>query len=467
MENNRKEDNSITLSDILRVVWKNIILICSVTAVVTVAVIVYVFGFVKETFKAETSVLVAVDNSVTSEQGEIKYNIDYSNTLRVVSTVGNEMIYSDYVIDKVNAKFPELSKDTLRANTKASVSTSSYVVTITYVDGDKDRAVKVANEISSVLEEYVDSNEAVKAFKLKVSTTNKAEKAVHNSPNEKLYIIVAFIGGLVLSLVIVFLKEFMSSKFKTKDEVESVLNKDVIGVLPNIVKGKAENELVPAPKTIQEFEPYNKLLSAIEYYNLENPYKAIMFTSTGEDELKTTTIFKLAYTITNNEKKVIILDLDIRKPVIHKYFNVPKKDGVVDYLKGNLKKEEIIKHTESGVDIITGGENIINPIVLLKNEKLAELIKELKEEYDYILVDTPPATGITDATLVSSFVDGVVYNVAMNQARKKVAKETIKQLETAGAKIIGVNITKAEIGRSNYYYQYYNYNYGNDEKENA
>ena len=72
MENNRKEDKSITLSDILRVVWKNIILICSVTAVVTVAVIVYVFGFVKETFKAETSVLVAVDNSVTSEQGEIK-----------------------------------------------------------------------------------------------------------------------------------------------------------------------------------------------------------------------------------------------------------------------------------------------------------------------------------------------------------------------------------------------------------
>ncbi len=469
MNNNVNNDaNAITLSDIIRVVWKNIILICSITVVVTVAVIIYVFGFVKPTYKATSDVLVAVSTTSTTD------SVDYTNTLRVVSTVGNEMVSSDFVVEKVaannfdvsTAEKLEAAKKTIRSNIKTSVSTTSYVVSITYIDTDQKRAVKIVNEIADALNEYVALDETVQAFKLNASKMNRAaDTATYNSPNKKLYVIVAFLGGLVLSLVVVFVKEFMSTKFKTKEEIEAVLGKDIIGVLPDI-KTKDPEELVPAPKTIQEFEPYNRLLSAIEYYNIENPYKSIMFTSTGEDELKTTTIFKLAHTIVNNEKKVVVLDLDIRKPVIHKYFNVQKKAGLVDYLKGELKKEDIIKHTESGVDVITAGENILNPIIILKNEKLKEFIEELKETYDYVLIDTPPATGITDAVLIAPNVDGIVYNVAMNQASKKISKETVKTLETAGGKIIGINITKAKFGRTDYYYQYY-YNYGASKEEKA
>lgn len=460
MNNNVNNDNNaITLSDIIRVVWKNIILICCVTVAVTVACIVYVFGFVKPTYIATSDVIVAVDSS------QYKDTTDYTNALRVVSTVGNELVPSDYVVKNVAAKHSDLTADTIRKNIKISVSTTSYVISISYVDTNQERAVSVVNDIAGALEEYVDNDEALKAFKMRVSTVNSAEKASYNSPNKKLYVIVAFLGGLVLSLVVVFVKEFMSTKFKTKDEVEYVLGKDIIGVLPDTVRGKQEEELAPAPKTIQEFEPYNRLLSAIEYYNIDNPYRTIMFTSTGEDELKTTTIFKLAHTIVNNEKKVVILDLDIRKPVIHKYFNVQKKDGLVDYFKGDLKYEDIVKHTEAGVDVITAGENILNPIILLKNAKLKDFIEDLKKNYDFVLIDTPPATGITDAVLIAPNVDGVVYNVAMNQAKKKFAKETIKTLETAGAKIIGINITKARFGRTDYYYQYYNYGSKPDIKE--
>lgn len=454
-----KEENSITLSDILRVVWKNIILICSITVVAVVGCIIYVFGFVTPTYKATSEIIVAVESKSETS------TVDYTNTLKIVSTVGNELVKSDYVLEKVVDKHKDLTKEKIASNITSSVSTTSYVVSITYVDTDEKRAVSVVNDLANALNEYVTIDESVQAFKLKTSTINIADKSVYNSPNKKLYVLVAFLAGLVISLVVVFIKEFMSTKFKTKDEIEQILGKDIIGVLPNVVKGKAQNELVPAPKTIQEFEPYNRLLTAIEYYNIDNPYKAIMFTSTGEDELKSTTIFKLAYTLVNNNKKVLVLDLDIRKPILHKYFNQVKTNGVVDYLKGDLTLEEIIKHTEAGVDLVTSGENIINPIVLLKNEKLKDLVEELKTKYDYILVDAPPATGITDATLISSFIDGVVYNVAINQAKKKLAKETIKQLENAGAKIIGINITKVEMKRSDYYYQYYYYNYGEDKKE--
>ncbi len=470
MNNNVNNDNNaITLSDIIRVIWKNVILICCVTVAVTVACIVYVFGFVKPTYKATSDVLVAVSSSSTTTD-----TVDYTNTLRVVSTVGNEMVTSDFVVKKVAQKegngFDVSTEEKLnaaikkiRANTKTSVSTTSYVVSITYIDENEKRAVSIANDLANYLTEYVDSDTTVQVFKLNVSTMNEAKEASYNAPNKKLYVIVAFLGGLVLSLVVVFIKEFMSNKFKTKDEVEYILKKDVIGVLPD--SGKTNDELVPAPKTIHEFEPYNRLLSAIEYYNIENPYKSIMFTSTGEDELKSTTIFKMAHTLVNNEKKVVVVDLDIRKPVMHRYFNVQKKNGLVDYFKGDSKLEDIVKHADCGVDVITAGENIMNPIILLKNAKLKDFIDELKKTYDFVLVDTPPAAGLADSALISSYVDGVVYNVAINQTNKKVAKETVKSLETAGANIIGINITKAKFGRVDYYYRYYNYGETKEEKK--
>ena len=296
MNNNVNNDNNaITLSDIIRVIWKNVILICCVTVAVTVACIVYVFGFVKPTYKATSDVLVAVSTSSTTD------SVDYTNTLRVVSTVGNEMVTSDFVASKVAKDNFDVSTEEklnsavkkIRANTKATVSTTSYVVSITYVDENEERAVKIVNDLSKYLNEYVDEDTTVQAFKLNVSTMNEAKEASYNAPNKKLYVIVAFLGGLVLSLVIVFIKEFMSNKFKTKDEVEYVLGKDIIGILPDDINAKGDEEFVPAPKTIQEFEPYNRLISAIEYYNIENPYKSLMFTSTGEDELKSTTIFPL------------------------------------------------------------------------------------------------------------------------------------------------------------------------------
>lgn len=457
MNNNVNNDNNaITLSDIIRVIWKNIILICCITVVVTVGCIVYVFGFVKPTYKATNDVVVVVDSS------QYKDTADYTNALRVVSTVGNEFVTSDYVVGKIVENHSDLTAETIRNNIKTTASTTSYVVSITYIDTNQERAVQIVNELASALEEYV-LTEELKAFKMSVSTVNEAKKASYNAPNKKLYVIVAFLGGLVLSLVVVFIKEFMSNKFKTKDEVEYILKKDVIGVLPD--SGKNGDELVPAPKTIHEFEPYNRLISAIEYYNIENPYKSIMFTSTGEDELKSTTIFKMAHTLVNNEKKVVVVDLDIRKPVMHRYFNVQKKNGLVDYFKGDSKLEDIVKHADCGVDVITAGENIMNPIILLKNAKLKDFIDELKKTYDFVLVDTPPAAGLADSVLISSYVDGVVYNVAINQTNKKVAKETVKSLETAGANIIGINITKAKFGRVDYYYRYYNYGETKEEEK--
>ena len=170
-----------------------------------------------------------------------------------------------------------------------------------------------------------------------------------------------------------------------------------------------------------------------------------MFTSSIMEELKTTVCSNFAFTLAHNEKKVLVIDLDTRKPRIHKTFGTSKENGIVEYLDGQIDKETLIKKTDKNVDIITVGKEVVNPITLLESDKLKELIEELKKEYDYIAI-------------ISKFSDAVVFNIAINQGKKKEIKASIHQLMDAKANVIGINITKANIkDKNNYYYYYYEY----------
>lgn len=453
MEENLKKEEGITFSDILRVLWKNIILIGLITAVITIIGAVYTFVIVKPTYKASADIIVAVESGST---------VDTTGTLRITETVA-QTVTTDIVAKQV-AENNELSKYTVIGNTSTSSSTTSYIVTITYVDTDKERCVKVVNELADQTIDVFTNDNTLKKYKASLTQVTTPEKASYNSPNKKLYIIISVIGGLVLACIVVFFKEFMSNKFKTKEEVERVSGLNIIGLMPDN-KENEKNNVVQFPTNVQQFEPYNKLISSIEYYNMGKSYKSLMFTSSLTNELKSTTVANTAYTLVHNEKKVCIVDLDTRKPRIHRIFKISKKEGIVDYFKGELKLEDIIKTTEQGIDIITAGSDIVNPIVLLKNEKLPELINELKEKYDYVLIDTPPVAGLTDAVLISQYSDAVVFNVAMNQVKKKQAKESIKTLQNAKANILGVNITKAQLSKSEYYSYYYYY--GTPDDSNA
>ncbi|MGM9970345.1 MAG: CpsD/CapB family tyrosine-protein kinase [Anaeroplasma sp.] len=209
---------------------------------------------------------------------------------------------------------------------------------------------------------------------------------------------------------------------------------------------------------MQSLEPYNKLATNIKYNNLENPYKAILITSTVMDELKSTICCNLAYSLAINKKKVCVVDLDLRKPVMHKAFKISKENGIVEYVDGSITKEELIKHTESGVDVITAGKNAFNTLVILEHSKLKTLIEELKKEYDYVLLDTTPVVA-TDCLVAAKLADGIIYNIAINTAKKKNIQESIKTVKTIGNTIIGIVVTKAYLDSNDkYYYNYYKSN---------
>lgn len=465
----QNNESSITLSDILRVLRKNGILIGIITVVIFVAGIVYTFGIAKPTYKAtatikvevpivsESSSSAEVGNSVTASLRYVQSVAEYAKSKKIMSAVVDR---NKNIIDNTDALISE---------TTTSYSTSSIFVTITVTDKSGANAVTLVNDIATELSKYSKGSEDTtvtdqEKFYCTIvvsdkASTNADEGFTYAAPNKKLYLIVAFLGGLVLSLVVVFIKEFASNKFKTPEDVQ-ILGYPVLNTLIDDKPKNNNNDKTLVEPSIRNFEPYNRLISNIRFANVDNPYKVIMFTSSIMDELKTTVCSNFAFTAAHNEKKVVIVDLDTRKPRIHKVFGIAKENGIVEYLADQASLKDIIKHTEQKVDIITVGKDVSNPVTLLESQKLKDLINELKEQYDVVAIDTPPLTACNDAAIISKLADGVVYNVAINQGKKKEIKSAIGQLEDADANIIGINITKANIKDRGGYYYYYYYEYG-------
>lgn len=462
------EEKGFTFADFWYVIRKFWLLILLVTVGTTAIGAIYTFGFAKPDYKSTANVIVAVE---AQSQGGTE-TVDYTNSLRVVNTIG-DLVDDEVVLEPVATEY-KVEISTLRSGLKTSVSSTSFMITVSYIDEDKDKAQKYCDAIVESLIEVSENNPAVQKLKVTVSKTNPASNAVYNSPNKTLYMAISFAAGAVAGVVTAFVVEAVANKFSSKSDVED--NFPDIAVIGKFYENKAldkrnkkchrrrAGKLVG--NTVRELEPYNSLLSNIYYSNPEKPYKAVLITSNETQDLKTTTIANLAYCAVVNGKKVILIDFDVRKPTLHRTFRVEMEKGLIDYIGGTCKEEDIIKHTESGVDMITPGLNVVNPAILTQSEKAASLIKSLKEKYDYVFVDTPPVSVCNDSLVLSKVVDGVVFNIALTQTKKVAARESIQALKQYGANIIGINLTKYPLHakNENYYSRYYNEYYNKTEQ---
>lgn len=448
-----EKEEGISLGEIIHAILKNIWIVVIITIGITILGAIYTFAIAKEKYSASSNIVVAI---TTDEAGE---SLDYSNSARLIYTIA-DLVKQDVILDDI-AK--EYNKDIIRLAKNVSVqsNSNSFLLTITVVDESKDEVVKIVNSIVYKLIDEVDTNPALAFAKGTITPTSLAKEGVYDSPNKILYLLVSVVLGVVVSLVVVLIKELTSNKYKSKKDVENSLEEKIIGTFYD--DGVKRKEKQKGPKTvtlvtpsIRTFEPYNKLFSNIRYSNLENPYKVIMTSSTSMNELKSTICANLAYCIAANNKKVVIVDLDVRKPVLYKTFKVARENGLVEYIEGSIDETALIKHSEYGVDVITSGKKIINPMVILESKKLKELITELKDKYDYILIDTPPINLCSDGLVISKLCDGIIFNIAMNMSKKSEINDALNAFKNIQANIIGLNLTKIEASKKevSYYSSY-------------
>lgn len=191
-------------------------------------------------------------------------------------------------------------------------------------------------------------------------------------------------------------------------------------------------------------------------------YKVLNVTSCDAHEGKTTIALMLAKSLSEIQKKVIYLDCDLRKSVVSsKYTDAKNVKGLSEYLTGLASKEEIICKTQiENLDMAVSGPHAINPVELMLSDKYSDFINELKQEYDYIIVDTPPLGLVIDSAVIAKACDAAIMVISAGRVRYRQAKKTKAQLEKSGCKILGAVLNFADKKSDSYYKKYYKRTYG-------
>lgn len=215
-------------------------------------------------------------------------------------------------------------------------------------------------------------------------------------------------------------------------------------------------------------EAYRTIRTNIKFSNIAGrELKTIMLTSATPNEGKSTTISNLGVVMAQAGYKVVVCDCDFRNPTQHKIFKVHNK-GLSNCVATGSDVMEIIQQTAvPNLYVLTSGPVAPNPSELLASQNMMDILEELKQHFDYVLIDTPPIMPVTDAAVVSGKVDGTILVVASGAVSPAIAVEAKTRLEQAGAHLLGVVLNKVDVAANSHYgygYGYYYY-YGHEHKD--
>jgi len=291
------------------------------------------------------------------------------------------------------------------------------------------------------------------------------------SPNRPRALALGLIIGLVGGLGVAFFLEYLDDSVSDPDQLERFVRVPFLGPVP-LLEPKSEGPLardliaLKEPKSVYA-EAYRAVRTSILFSSPDNPPRVFVVTSSGQQEGKTLTAVNLAVTMALNDKRVLLIDADMRKPRIHKIFGVDNKFGLSNLIGGSPEVGMALKQTAvPSLMVIPSGPIPPNPSEMLGSARLGKLIGLLREKFDVVIFDCTPLIAVTDATVLATQVDGVILVIKSGATRRKILKRGVKQLEDVQAKIIGAVLNQVNVKNSSYYYAYY-YSHYYGEKEDG
>jgi capsular exopolysaccharide synthesis family protein len=368
------------------------------------------------------------------------------------------------------------------------------------------RELRANEERYKNLKEKFDSASIAEAEKTSdITWIDRAVSAIPITTGRKTVALAGGIIGLILGLVFAFVRESLDTSIGTIEDVESFLKIPVLGVIPHIETKEEEKRFFWQKKPavdeltrmrtslVTKFDPkspvseaYRILRTNVEFLGPKEKAKVLLLTSTGPREGKTTVAANLAVSIAQVGKKTLLIESDLRKPFVSKLFGIKREPGLTDILIGSVEWKKALRTLTDilmgssgweealqvpGLDnlsILTAGYLPPNPSEILNSEPMADLLNKMKDEFDVIILDSPPVLPVADAVILSSKVDGIIMVYYVGRVARSALSRAKAQLDVTGANIYGIvlnDIKAAEMSMyPTYYYHYYRY-YGEEEEK--
>ena len=300
-------------------------------------------------------------------------------------------------------------------------------------------------------------------------------------------VVIAFILSLLAGIGVAFLLDFLDDTVKSVDDVDRYLHLPALALIPSVrdekrLRGEpaANSGQTTALAMVDDVrspvaESYRHLRTSLLLSSAGTPPKTILVTSSQPSEGKTTTAINTAFMLAQTGAQVLIIDCDLRRPRLHAHFNLPNVRGLTNCLSGESTDLESLIQTydkQPNLKLMPSGPIPPNPAELLGSEEMRKLLVTLSETFTHIIVDSPPAISFTDASILSTFVDGVILVVHGGRSSRAVVRRAKQQLLDVGANIFGVVLNNVKIEAHDYHYagyysSYYRTDYYNDDDGTA
>ena len=449
MENNVQNENLLT---IVKCIIKDIL-----QRWILIVAVMIVFGSVFDFMKTVTYVpQYGTSMTATLSGGEDTFkNIDkvqsYVNTLDYLMNSNNAKSY-------VKKKMP-ISKTTY----KAEVTLKQANVVKIKVTADTKREAYFSIKY---LNDWYRENTERYSFPYNITVLKESKfstKPVNPNSHIKNFLIGGVGSGFVLSCLL-GLYFFLRDTIKSEEEVENKLDTRLYAKLPFEVKKRedARNKkaiLITSLKTSFFFrESMNKLRSKVEASSDKHGYKSFMITSAYENEGKSSVAANLALALAKNGHKVVLVDADFNKPAVFKIFDLDGSKSLNKAIEGTSSWSSQVVSDRSGLDLLPCSQDTLKSEILTNSKNLDEIMKELREEYDFVIVDTSPAYLLNETMAMNELVDATLFVVRQDYATSDVINETVKRLTYVKDNVLGVVfknvVSEGNKGTSNYNNRY-------------
>lgn len=292
-----------------------------------------------------------------------------------------------------------------------------------------------------------------------------------HTPNTMKNVAIGTLLGLMMGLALAFIRDRFDLRIRTVDDLESLVDLPVLGVFP-FVKGKNKKKNRGKDGAISltdnhqsaEYEAFRSLVTNMGYLDSKGLPKLIHITSSSPAEGKSNVAINMATIIAENNLKVLLIDADLRKPRVDSYLSLSADNGLAEYLLNKCEMDEIIVDSPAeNLSIVTAGKPSPSPAKLLAEDKMIGLLDYAIEEYDHVIIDSPPVLGLADALILSNRADVTLFVVASNETKRPHLLDALKRLRLGYGNVVGFVLTKAKSSKLDYYnYESY-YGYQRDD----
>ena len=478
----RNEEIEIDIQRLLSILWDKLWLI--LVSAVTGALAVFMVTYFMITPKYESSAMFYVNNNSLSV-GDASFSISSSDITASKSLVDSYIVIlqtRETLNDVMDYAGVDYSYEDIKKMLSASAVNSTEIFEVVVTSPDPYEAESIATAIAYILPKRISS--IIEGTSAKVVDA-AVVAAKPSSPSYVVNTLTGFLLGMVMAVSILILRELFDITIRSEEDIAQVCKHPILAAVPDMTaqtKGgyyysayanaspKASSAKQPAlvgsEINFAASEAYKLLRTKLQFsFAGENDCRIIGLSSALSGEGKSLSSVNLAHALSQLDKRVLLIDCDMRRPSLSAKLPIQKAPGLSNYLAGQSKLDELFQHCgiegdEEAFQVVAAGRNPPNPVELLSSPRMAKMLERLRGSYDYIILDLPPVGEVSDALAVAKLADGMLLVVRQNYCNRIAVSSLIRQFEFVGARILGLVYNCASEDGGVYGKKYYK-RYGN------